>query len=139
MDYTVEHLKMLQTIINRMASNSFMIKSWSITVIAAFLALYANSKNTIFIYISIIPVVLFYFLDAYYLQQERKFRGIYNDVAQLSSSDCTIQIKPFEMPVDKYKNGQYNYFISLKSKAVCAFYCVQIVVQIVIGSILSCK
>jgi len=31
----------------------------------------------VFILISILPTIIFWFLDAYYLQQERKFRGLY--------------------------------------------------------------
>ena len=65
---------------------------------------------------------MFWFLDAYYLQQERKFRGVYNDVAGLSSEDSRLEIKDFEMPIQKYQCGKYCYFNVLFSKTIFPLY-----------------
>ena len=80
----IKHLEFIQGIINRMNSNSFAIKGWAITIISALLALYASSSNETYVLVAIVPTILFWFLDAYYLQQERKFRGIYNDIVNNS-------------------------------------------------------
>ena len=101
-----------------MNQNSFQIKGWMITIISALLDLYASSENTIYIFIAIVPAIVFWFLDAYYLQQERKFRGVYNDVAGLSSEDSRLEIKDFEMPIQKYQCGKYCYFNVLFSKTI---------------------
>lgn len=58
-----------------------------------------------YIFIAIVPAIVFWMLDAYYLQQERKFRGIYNDVAGISPEDSNIVIRDFEMPIQKYQCG----------------------------------
>lgn len=118
----IKHLEFIQATITRMNRNSFQIKGWMITIISALLALYASSENTIYIFIAIVPAIVFWFLDAYYLQQERKFRGVYNDVAGLSSEDSRLEIKDFEMPIQKYQCGKYCYFNVLFSKTIFPLY-----------------
>ena len=76
----IKHLEFIQDIITRMNKNSFQLKGWMITIVSALLALYGSSNNDIYIWIAIAPTNIFWLLDAYYLQQERKFRGLYNDV-----------------------------------------------------------
>ena len=76
----IQHLEFIQNIINRMNTNSFQIKEWMITIVSALLALYASGDNVTYIFVAIIPTFLFWYLDAYYLQQERKFRKLYDDV-----------------------------------------------------------
>lgn len=72
----IAHIEMLQGIINRMASNSSSCKNWCILMITAILALYASKDNCpcAVVLVSIVPTVLFYFTDSYYLGLERKFR-----------------------------------------------------------------
>ena len=72
----IEEIKIIQDIIKRMADNSFKIKAWAITVVVATLLIKTNLNNS---YIALIPLLTFWFLDAYYLQQEKIFREIYKD------------------------------------------------------------
>jgi hypothetical protein len=120
-----------------MNTNSFQIKGWSITITVALLALYVNNGNEKFILIAIAPTILFWLLDTYYLQQERKFRGIYNDIAGLSKIEEKLIIKNFEMPIHKYRKGKYNYFKVMWSKTIWTFYFIQIILLIVGSIILS--
>lgn len=118
----IKHLEFIQATITRMNQNSFQIKGWMITIVSALLALYASSENAIYISIAVVPVVIFWMLDAYYLQQERKFRGVYNDVVGLSPDDNKVAIKDFEMPIQKYQCGKYCYFNVLISKTILPLY-----------------
>ena len=90
-----------------MNTNSFQIKGWAITLVSATLALYASTKNECFILVGVFPSLIFWFLDAYYLTQERKFRGLYNDVAGVSEKP--FDLKPFAMRPDLYVGGKYRY------------------------------
>ncbi len=74
------HLEMLQGIINRMAGNSFLIKGWTITLVAALFALAQKESNPTFMYLAYFPALIFWALDAYYLWQERLFRKLYDKV-----------------------------------------------------------
>ena len=127
MENKIKHLEFIQSTITRMNQNSFQIKGWMITLVSALLALYASSEKVVYILIAIVPAVVFWFLDAYYLQQERRFRGVYNDVAGLSPDDSRINVREFEMPIQKYQCGKYCYFNVLFSKTIFPLYGIVIV------------
>ena len=48
----IAHLQMIQAVITRMASNSFLIKGWSVTLVAALFALAAANTNGVFVFFS---------------------------------------------------------------------------------------
>ena len=127
MDNKIKHLEFIQSTITRMNENSFQIKGWMITIVSALLALYARSEKKLYIFIAIVPAIVFWFLDAYYLQQERRFRGVYNDVADLSTENSRVNVREFEMPIQKYKGGKYCYFRILFSKTIFPLYGIVIV------------
>ena len=104
----LKHLEFIQNVITRMNTNSFQIKGWAIIIVSATLALYASTKEECFILVGVFPTLIFWFLDAYYLTQERKFRGLYNDVAGVSEKP--FDLKPFAMRPDLYVGGKYSYF-----------------------------
>lgn len=118
-DSKIKHLEFLQSIITRMNTNSFQIKTFAITIVSAFLAVFAATKNEQFILLGMLPVLLFWFLDSYYLQQERKFRGIYNNVSGLKKD---VEIRDFEMPIHKLIGGQFSYWRVFFSKTIFWFY-----------------
>jgi len=70
-----QELEQIQNIIDRQASNSFKIKGWAVTLIVVVLLF--RSKD-IHLAVAFIPLIGFWYLDAYYLRQERKFRALYN-------------------------------------------------------------
>jgi len=74
----LKHLEMIQQVITRMANNSFLIKGWSLTLLAALLALALRDKVYQILWISIIPVTMFWILESYFLRQERLFRKLYD-------------------------------------------------------------
>lgn len=76
----IEHLKMLQAVITRMAQNSFQLKGWAIVLWSALLGFAAAERNAWFVLVAYLPTLMFWFLDAYYLRQERLFRKIYDHV-----------------------------------------------------------
>ena len=116
----LKHLEFIQNVITRMNTNSFQLKEWAIVIISAILALYASTKNPCFIIIGVFPAFIFWALDAYYLMQERKFRGLYNDVAGVTEKPKNI--KPFEMRPDLYIKGKYSYLRVLFSKTIWPLY-----------------
>ena len=69
---------MLQGVIQRMAENSRSCKLWSITAVSAVLFLAARTGVPWYTLIALIPLLLFFLLDVYYLSLERRFRCSYN-------------------------------------------------------------
>ena len=56
MENKLKHLEMIQGIINRMASNSFALKGWSVTLVAGIFALSSKDANEIYFLITYIPI-----------------------------------------------------------------------------------
>lgn len=112
----IKHLEFIQNVITRMNTNSFQIKGWSIVIVSALMAIYASTQNNYFFLTAIFPTLIFWFLDAYYLNQEQKFRGLYNDVAGVS--DKPKEIKLFAMRPDLYVGGQYSYWNTFFSPTI---------------------
>ena len=77
-----EHLVMIEAIITRMANNSFQLKNWAISLISAILIFADYKKEFCFIWIAFLPVIVFWALDAFYLQLERKYRELYKLIQQ---------------------------------------------------------
>lgn len=116
----VKHLEFIQDAIKRMASNSFQIKGWMLTIVSALLGFFANSGNTKFALVAILPVLVFWGLDAYYLQQERKIRGVYNDV--INPDKAKTKVGPFEMPLQNYTEGKYSFWNVFTSQTMVILY-----------------
>lgn len=130
----LKHLEFIQNIITRMNTNSFQIRALTVTIVSALIVLYVSSDILSLIIIALVPTTTFWFLDTYYLQQERKFRGIYDDVAGITKNAV---VRPFEMPLENYVKGKYNYFVVFKSKTMGWFY-IPIIVLLIITYITIC-
>jgi hypothetical protein len=81
MEKTIAHLGFIQAVITRMGTNSFLLKGWSITLVAAIFALSAKDADHRFILLAYFPVIVFWGLDGYFLHQEKLFRKLYEEVA----------------------------------------------------------
>ena len=92
-----KHLEFVQAAVNRMAGNLFLLKGWSITLIAALFALAAKDSNQFYILIAYFPLFIFWSLDGYFLSQERKFRALYDYVRMLDETkiDFSMDTRPF--------------------------------------------
>ena len=92
-DDRLKHLEFIQGVITRMASNSFLVKGWSVTLVSAVLAVVAakesNHKFGITL-VGFLPVLLFWGLDGFFLRQEKLYRALWDDV----------RMQPAATPVD---------------------------------------
>ena len=116
----IKHLEFIQIVITRMNTNSFQIKRLSIVIASALLAIYVSTKDNYFFLVAVFPTLIFCFLDAYYLNQARKFRGLYNDVAGVT--DEPKDIEPFAMRPDLYVGGTYSYWSAFFSITILMMY-----------------
>ncbi len=86
------YLAILQGVITRMASNSASAKSWCVALVSAIVVIIADKGNPAYVWIASVPIVLFCFLDAYYLGLERLFRDVYNGfIRKLHGGTATIE------------------------------------------------
>lgn len=100
------HLEMIQGVVNRLSQNSFLLKGWSVILISALLALSAHNKNQAFVLLAYLPLIIFWFLDAYFLCQERLFRALYDKVRLMEESkiDFCMDISVITKESCKYRN-----------------------------------
>ncbi len=78
----IKHLEFIQSVITRLATDSFITKGWALTVAGAIYGLAANHLNPWIAAVGFVPTVGFWWLDSYFLRQERLFRCLYDDVRQ---------------------------------------------------------
>lgn len=70
------YLQMMQDNITRMATNSANAKTWLVTIIAALLAIVSNIADFgSWLLLAVVPILVFWYLDAYYLNIERGLRN----------------------------------------------------------------
>lgn len=71
-----QYLQMMQENITRMASNSANAKTWMVTIVAAFLAIGCQIEDLEYwLLLAIVPIIVFWYIDAFYLQLERQIRN----------------------------------------------------------------
>jgi len=126
----VEELKIIQDIIKRMAFNSFLIKGWSITLVIATLLLKGNKYQVL---IAFIPLLVFWFLDAYFLWQEKMYRELYKWVVEnrLKTDEYL-----FNMNAYRFKDKVQSKFRIMFSITLGWFYCSVAILVIIYALIL---
>lgn len=116
----LKHIDMYQGIINRMAANSLECKKWAIGLVSAILVLVAEKGVTQAAALTVVPAVLFWFLDAYYLALEKQFRAAYGTFIKNLHSGA---LQPSELyKVHTTGKLPQTFLDSLLSWAVWPFY-----------------
>ena len=129
-----KEIDLIQNVINRMANNSFLLKGWLITLILAVLALTSDTIVTddikYFALILILPLVVFWYLDAFFLHKEKCYRELYKWVIEnREKSDeklYSLNYKDYEDKVD-------NVFYIMFSSTMRAFYGITFIILVGIG------
>ena len=118
MESKIRHLEMIQSVIARMNSNSFLLKGWTVTIVVALFA-FANVKDmdSNLILLAIIPTLFFWGLDAFFVHQEWLFIKLYECVTTQNEKDINFSMKtnPFKFQVRKWR-------YALLSKTILPFY-----------------
>lgn len=128
----LKHLEFIQNVITRMASNSFLLKGWTVTLVAALVALAAQNANPLFVALAFLPAIAFWVLDAYYLRQERLFRKLYDDIC--AKNDETLQSEgPFSMNTKHFEDKVETWRDTMKLSPLKLFYIMIILTIIVLA------
>lgn len=125
----VKHLEMIQAVINRLASNQFLFKGWSITIIATIATVATSSSRPILMTIPIMATLLFWFVDAYYLMLERAFRTLYRKTINNDS-----EIMDYDMDVSSFGVKFVDWWKTLWRPILFVFY-VSVLIMLAILSL----
>ena len=125
----VKHLEITQAVINHLGRNSFLLKSWSMTILVAAMVLIAKEhlQNQYFVLSLFLPIAGFWILDGYFLWQERLFRQVYEEIRQQSDTD-------FKMDLSKHRGKPKCSWISaIFSITLVIFYLIEVLFVGAIG------
>jgi hypothetical protein len=101
---TLKHLEFIEAVIARLGGNGFLLKGWALTVAAAFFGFSAKEVSWRIALVSLVPLVAFWALDAYFLHRERLFRNLYDAVRTGDS-----RVEPFSMNYSAFAaSGKYR-------------------------------
>lgn len=127
-----KEIDLIQGVITRMASNSFLLKGWTVTIIVAVLAL---TKDTIvannFTYFALtllIPLCVFWYLDAFFLHKEKCYRELYNWV--IENRQTTEEFK-YNLDYTRFESKVDSIGKIMRSSTIGVFY--GIIAVILIG------
>ena len=127
------YLEMIQKVIARMGNNSFLLKGWAVLVIVAIFTFTKESNNVKIILFTNIPLVVFWGLDSYYLQLERKYRLLFDHVRNnISEKDVDYNLNPNLISVTLKDSKKVSFFNCLFSITELLYYGTCIVTTILI-------
>jgi 4-amino-4-deoxy-L-arabinose transferase-like glycosyltransferase len=127
MEKKLKHLEFLQLVITRMNVNSFLLKGWTVSLVAALFAFAAKDANIKYVLITYISTPLFWSLDGYYLSIERQYRELYNVV-----KDKNEDAIDFDLNATPYNKGKNMWIPCIFSKTLFIFYGTLIFVTLVV-------
>ena len=125
------HLNIIQQVITRMGTNSFSLKGWSVGIMIAIYA-FAGQNSHKAVVVTLIPLLVFWLLDSYYLTLERKFRALYNNVRSKKEEDIDFDMNFNNIEVSMKELKKYGFVNVFISKTVLPFYIVCIATTLVI-------
>lgn len=100
MECKLKHLDLIQGVINRLASNSFSLKNWTVVLVSALFALAAKLPDAKLIPIAFLPASAFWLLDGYFLRQERLYRKLYDRVRKQQEAEIDFSMNTSEFIAD---------------------------------------
>ena len=109
----IKHLEMVQDVIKRMASNSFILKGWAVTLVAGIMALAEKDTDKMYFLVAYIPIIIFWLLDSYYLLQERLYRELYQKICSTDEKNINFSLSATKKDFKSAKNTFWGCFISL--------------------------
>lgn len=130
-----KEIDLIQDCIKRMAQNSFVIKGWFIGLYIVVLGLLPEKINIkLLCIILVVGTILFWYLDAYFLQQEKKYRNIYKWV--LEKREVNNKELQYHLNPNEFENKIENVSCigrCMFSRTIFPFYLIPLILIIMIG------
>ena len=116
--YELEAIETIQHVINRMATNSLIIKGWTVALVGIILLLSSTWYQAL---IAVFAVLIFWYLDAYFLRQKKTYKALYNEIVEnkVNTGDEFFNIRTarYEAGIEVLRPGRL-----MRSKTLLIFY-----------------
>lgn len=145
-----QYLEMLQGNIERMAANSANCKAWMVTIVSALTALQCSVQALSgWILLGLLPIVLFWYLDVYYLHLERGMRNRETAFLNFLRSHLTdgyermlfdfkpLMIRKKELTEEQMRQGLVATDDRWFTKSVIPFYGVTLAAVVIVSVVLN--
>ena len=118
-----QYFTIIQDVINRFAQNSFLIKAWTVTLIAAIFILTFSIVNSLIFGVLLAIAIIFWVLDSYYLKLERIYRRLYKTkVEEYNDNQKKKSMKLFDMDYESFMELEQKIPRIMVSKTEILFY-----------------
>lgn len=97
-----KQIDLIQNCITRMAQNSFLLKTWTVSLLTIVIAI-ASKFNINGLLVGMIPVIVFWYLDSFFLQTEKMYRKMYDELIE-SNPDQSVNLKFYNLNPLNYKH-----------------------------------
>ena len=145
-----QYLKMLQDEISRLSTHGANCKTWMVMIVAAILAVSCGIQDLNgWLLLTVIPILLFWYLDAFYLRLERGMRNrqrAFINMKNPSSSNSSLKTKLFDFQIlakDKgvSKEEIHQGFLATnkcyKAKSIRPFYLSALIIVLIISLVIN--
>ena len=122
MDKKIKHLEMIQSVIERMSNNSFLIKGWSITLASAIFVVAIQAQDKASALWTLFPAVIFWFLDGYYLWHERLLRSLYEYVRKLDEKKIDFSMDTSKVVNEEFRGRRNSLLNAILSRTLLPFH-----------------
>lgn len=126
-----KEIDLIQNCISRMARNSFMLKGWAISLLAVVLAITTDRLNPLFLFFSVfVPLVCFWYLDAFFLRTEKMYRKMYEWVLK-ERKEGRLDFQ-YDLEPSRFKNQVKSHCRVMLSTTLRVFYGIPSLVVLII-------
>ncbi|MCV6639392.1 hypothetical protein [Candidatus Albibeggiatoa sp. nov. NOAA] len=109
-----KEIDLIQSVMQRMSSTSFLIKGWTITLVAI---IFSSRTQVDALPLVVIPIILFWILDAFFLHQGRLYRHLYEWVItnrmQTSEHLFSLNASRFKSEVGSHWKVMFSFTLLL--------------------------
>ena len=113
----LKHLELIQGIITRLSMNAFLLKGWSVVLVSALFALSAADSRKELALVALLPALVFWALDGFFLWRERHYRELYDHVRNQEEGKLDLCMK-----IEEFQKAAPSYICAVGSKTVLLFH-----------------
>lgn len=126
-----KEIDLIQSCIQRMANNSFLLKGWLVSLLAVIMALLPKNVNMFLIIIASLLIVLsFWYLDGFFLRTEKLYRKLYNWVLEERPKGNRENL--YNLNSHRFDKEVESVWKVMWSKTLRYFYCIPLLVLVIV-------
>lgn len=118
----LKHLELIQGVINRLSTNSILLKGWSVVLVSALFALSVVDSRGALVLVAVIPVAVFWGLDGFFLLQEQLYRKLYDHVRVQSDENVDFSMAAASFCSDLRPEDKPTWIKATFSKTLIPFH-----------------